>query len=992
MNTTDTSEKGLEALIANSLMADAGYQQGLSSDYDRAYCVDRVKLFAFLTATQPDAVAKLGLGGGGLTDEKFVKRLFDQVAQHGIVDILRKGIKHGDTSLTLLYKQPASQDNPKAVQQYAENIFSVTRQLHYSKDKGQLSLDMVVFLNGLPLITFELKNSLTKQTVKDAMQQYRHDRDPNEPVFGFARCLLHLAVDDAQVYMTTHLRGPQTGFLPFNRGDNEAAGNPLNPYGLKTDYLWKQVLRKDSLAGILEKFAQVIEKPGEDGKKRRELVLPRYHQLDLVRLLLADAKKHGPGKRYLVQHSAGSGKSNSITWLAHQLVELTDAKNEQPVFDSVIVVTDRRVLDKQIRDNIKQFAHVAGVVEAITEGSKQLKKALEENKKIIITTVQKFPFIVNEIGDLPGYKFAIIIDEAHSSQSGDTAAKMNMALAEKKATYPNDGGEEETTEDKINALIAARKMLPNASYFAFTATPKNKTLETFGVRQEDGKFHAHHVYSMRQAIEEAFILDVLQNYTTYNSYYKLLKKAEDDPEFDKARAQKKLKKYVENHTAAVRQKAEVMVDHFQDEVIAKKKIGGQAKAMIVTGGIVSAIRYKHAVDLYLKEVKSPFKAIVAFSGSKEVDGETYDEFTMNGFPSADIPQEFNKSIYRFLIVAEKYQTGFDQPLLHTMYVDKPLADVQAVQTLSRLNRCYPGKTDTFVLDFVNSADAVKEAFDPFYQTAILSEETDLNRLNDLQDKLDSFQVYNEAQVMSVMENFLGGASREQLDPILDACTDVFKNDLSADQQIEFKSGAKSFVRTYQFLASILPFSNTYWESLNTFLKFLVTKLPTPDDADLSAGVLEGVDMDSYRTEKQATIKIQLEGGMELSPTPAEPGGGPPEPEIDLLSNILRSFNERYGTDWTDSDKLTRFLFIDLPEAVSQDEEYQNAKNFSDRQNAKITHEKKVIEKFQEIIFDHTDLYKKFTDNPDFKRQLCNTLFELDYDKISRSPSAGQSGS
>ncbi len=980
MKTTDTSEKGLEALIANSLIADAGYQQGLSADYDKTYCVDRPKLFVFLQATQPEEVAKLGIGAGGLADDKFLKRLSDQVQQRGIVDVLRRGIKHGDTALTLLYKQPASADNPKAIQQYQDNIFSVTRQLHFSRDNKQLSLDLAVFLNGLLLLTFELKNSLTKQTVKDAMQQYRSDRDPNEPLFGFARCLLHLAVDDAQVYMTTSLRGPQTDFLPFNKGDGSSAGNPVNPHGVKTDYLWKRVLTKDSLAGILEKFAQVIEEKDSSGKARRKLVFPRYHQLDLVRLLLADAKAHGAGRRYLVQHSAGSGKSNSITWLAHQLVELTDAKNEKPIFDSVIVVTDRRVLDKQIRDNIKQFAHVAGVVEAITEGSKQLKKALEDNKKIIITTVQKFPFIVNEIGDLPGYRFAIVIDEAHSSQSGDTAAKMNMALAEKKAHYPE--GEEETTEDKINALIAGRKMLPNASYFAFTATPKNKTLETFGVQQEDGKFHAHHVYSMRQAIEEGFILDVLQNYTTYSSYYKLLKKVQDDPEFDKARAQKKLKKYVESHAAAIRQKAEVMVDHFHDDVLAKKKIGGEAKAMIVTSGIVSAIRYKQTVDTYLKEIKSPFKAIVAFSGSKDVDGEALDEFKMNGFLSADIPDEFGKSAYRFLIVAEKYQTGFDQPLLHTMYVDKPLDDVQAVQTLSRLNRCYPGKTDTFVLDFVNSADAIKESFDPFYQTAILSEETDLNRLNDLQDKLDGFQVYNQVQVVAVMEKFLKGAGREQLDPILDACADMFKNDLSANQQIEFKSGAKSFVRTYQFLASILPFRNVYWESLNTFLRFLSAKLPAPDDADLSAGVLESIDMDSYRTEKQATLKIQLEGGVEIDPTPAEPGAGPQEAEFDVLSSILRSFNEKYGTDWTDNDKLKRFLFQDLPDAVNGDEEYQNAKQFSDRQNAKITHEKKVIDKFQEIIFDHTELYKKFTDDTDFKRWLCNTLFELDYDTVS----------
>lgn len=979
MSTTDISEKGLESLIANSLMADAGYEQGLPADYDKVHCVDRPKLFAFLQATQSEAVAKLGLGDGTLADDKFLKRLFDQIGQRGIVDVLRKGVKHGDTTFTVFYKPPPSQDNPKAMQQYAANIFSITRQLHYSKDKGKLSLDLVLFINGLPLITFELKNSLTKQTVRDAIEQYQVDRDAHEPLFGFARCLLHLAVDDAQVFMTTHLRGKETDFLPFNKGDEGGAGNPINSHGLKTDYLWKHILTKNSLASILEKFAQIVDRKDDNGKTKSLLVFPRYHQLDLVRMLLADAKAHGPGRRYLVQHSAGSGKSNSITWLAHQLVELTDAQHEKPVFDSVIVVTDRRVLDKQIRDNIKQFAHVKGVVEAITEGSKQLKKALEDNKKIIITTVQKFPFIVNEIGDLPGYRFAIVIDEAHSSQSGDTAAKMNMALAENKSSSKGDG-EDETTEDKINALISGRKMLPNASYFAFTATPKNKTLETFGIKRGDGKFHAHHVYSMRQAIEEDFILDVLQNYTTYSSYYKLLKKVQDDPQFDKVRAQKKLKKYVESHDAAIRQKTEVMIDHFHEEVLAKKKIAGAAKAMIVTSGIVKAIRYKQAADAYLQEIKSPYRALVAFSGSKEVAGETYDEFKMNGFPSADIPEEFNKSKSRFLIVAEKYQTGFDQPLLHTMYVDKTLADVQAVQTLSRLNRCYPGKTDTFVLDFVNSADAIKDAFDPFYQTAILSEETDLNRLNDLHDKLDGFQVYDKAQVMAVMEKFLEGASREQLDPTLDVCASVFKNDLNTDQQIEFKSAAKSFIRTYQFLAFILPFRNIYWESLNTFLGFLSSKLPTPDDADLTIGVLDSIDMDSYRTEKKATIKIQLEGGVELIPASAEPGGGPVEPEIDILSNILRSFNERFGTGWTDNDKINRFLFEDLPAAVNQDEEYQNAKKV-DRQNAKITHEKKVIDKFQEIIFEHTEIYKKFTNDLEFKRWLCNTLFELDYDVV-----------
>lgn len=974
MSHTDTSEKGLESLIERSLLAEGGCLPGLAADYNKTFCVDTAHLYAFLEATQPNTFAKLGLVGGGHEADKFLKRLSDQIAQRGLPDVLRKGVKHGDLTVRLYAPRPVSGKNPKAVTDWIANRFSITRQLHYSKAKPNLSLDMALFVNGLPAATLELKNQFTGQSVHDAMRQYQTDRDPAEPLFALARCVVHFAVDDTLVFMTTHLRGPQTDFLPFNKGAAGGAGNPVNTNGLQTDYLWRRILTRDSFANVLEKYAHLSQEKDSTGKVRRRLLFPRFHQLDLVRMLLDDAQANGAGQRYLIQHSAGSGKSNSLTWLAHQLVELTDPQTGANIFDTVLVVTDRRVLDKQIRDNIKQFAHVDGVVEAITEGSRQLKTALEDGKKIIITTVQKFPFIVEEMGDLPSVRFAILIDEAHSSQSGDTAAKMNQALAESKGAYAADA----TTEDKINSLIAGRKMLSNASYFAFTATPKNKTLETFGVKGSDGKFRARHVYSMRQAIEEGFILDVLQNYTTYASYYKVLKRAEDDPEFDKVRAQKKLKQFVESHPDAIRQKAAIMVDHFLEHVLAPRKIGGQAKAMIVTNGIVSAIRYKHAVDAALRERRSSIKALVAFTGSKEVDGEAYDEYKMNGFPSNDIPEEFDKTDCRFLIVAEKYQTGFDQPLLHTMYVDKPLADVQAVQTLSRLNRCAPGKTDTFVLDFVNSADAIQEAFDPYYQTVLLSEETDLNRLNDLQDALDNAQVYTLEQVEGFMIRFLSGVDRAQLDPLLDAATQVYKADLDAAQQAAFKGEAKAFVRTYQFLASILPFQNVYWESLSTYLRFLLTKLPAPTEEDLSLGIVEGSILDSYRAEKQATVNIALQGAGELSPMPAQAGSQPPEREMDNLSRILNSFNERFGTNWSENDKMTRFLFQDLPEAVRQDEDYQNVKRAGDQQNARITHDRKVVDKFQEIMVDHTELYRRFTDDTEFRQQLCDVLFKLDY--------------
>jgi len=973
---TDTSEVGLEKLITQSLVDEAGYEQGQPAEYDRDLCVDRQRLFRFLRNTQPEVAEKIGIGKTTAAEDKFLGRLSDKIKTEGVIAVLRKGVRDGQHEITLYYPQPASRHNPKASQRYQEDIFSVTRQLRFSSDHKRLALDLVVFINGLPLITFELKNNLTKQNAQDAMEQYRKDRDSREPLFGFGRCLVHFAVDDNLVYMTTHLRDESTFFLPFNLGlGDNGAGNPVNPFGLKTDYLWKQILTKSSLSNIIEKYAQIVEEVDEDtGKKKRKLIFPRYHQLDAVRKLLAHARENGAGTRYLIQHSAGSGKSNSIAWLAHQLVEISDTSEQNKVFDSVIVVTDRKVLDKQIRDTIKQFAHVQGVVQAITEGSGQLRKALEEGKKIIITTIQKFPFVVRDIQKLGDKRFAIIIDEAHSSQSGRAAAAMNMVLGS------DEELEVETDEDRINKIIERQKLLNNASYFAFTATPKNKTLELFGIQNpQTGKFHPFHSYSMKQAIEEKFILDVLQNYTTYQSYYHIRKKIEDDPQFDKVRARKKLKKYVEGNKIAIRQKTEVIVDHFEEKVYRPRKIGGKAKAMIVTNSILNAIKYRLAFDNYLKEIKAPYKAIVAFTGSKEYEGRKYDESNMNGFPSSDIPKEFKKDEYRFLIVAEKFQTGFDQPLLHTMYVDKVLYDVKAVQTLSRLNRSYPGKGDVFVLDFVNSTEEIREAFEPFFKTTVLSEGTDINRLNDLQEKLDKFQVYSREQMESLMSLFIQGAQRDTLDPILDACAEIYKTDLSYNDQVDFKQMAKTFVRTYQFLALLMPFNHVYWESLKTFLRLLIPKLPAPEDEDLARGIIESVDMDSYRVDQQeAQAKINLEGGEEIGPTPASPRQAVSQPEMDFLSNIIEEFNERWGTNWTDHDKT--LVFEVLPMEVAEDAEYQNAKQSGDRQNAKITYAKKLEEQFRKMIFSHTDLYRKFADDPDFREWILDVLFKQDYDK------------
>jgi len=976
MPVTDTSEKGLEALIIESLVSQAGYVQGRSEDYDRDHAVDLAQLQAFVSATQPETAEALGLGEDTPKRMQFLHRLQGEIARRGVIDVLRHGIKHGPIHLDLFYGTPTP-GNVKAEERFAANVFSVTRQLRYSKDETQLALDLSVFINGLPVATFELKNRLTKQTVEDAVQQYKRDRDPKELLFQFGRCMVHFAVDDQEVRMCTHLKGKDSWFLPFNKGFNDGAGNPPNPSGLKTAYLWEEVLTKGGLTDIIENYAQVVEEKDDKGRKKYKQIFPRYHQLDVVRKLLGDAQANGAGKRYLIQHSAGSGKSNSIAWLAHQLIGLDNGGT--PIFDSVIVVTDRRVLDKQIKDTIKQFAQVSATV-GHAERSGDLRRFLREGKKIIISTVQKFPFILDEIGDEHrGRKFAIIIDEAHSSQGGRTSAKMNIALAE------NGGqGEEEDYEDQINRIMEARKMLANASYFAFTATPKNKTLEIFGEPVPAGDKVRHkpfHSYTMKQAIQEGFILDVLANYTPVESYYRLMKTVEDDPEFDTKKARKKLRRYVESHDHAIRQKAEIMVDHFHEQVIARRKIGGQARAMVICSGIQRAIQYFHAISAYLTERKSPYKAIVAFSGEHEDGGRQVTEATLNGFPSAQIEKKFQQDPYRFLIVADKFQTGYDEPLLHTMYVDKQLSGIKAVQTLSRLNRAHPQKTDTFVLDFMNDADTITKAFADYYRTTVLSEETDPNKLHDLKATLDGYQVYASEQVRQLVELFLGGADRDKLDPILDACVGVYNSDLDEDGQVDFKGKAKAFVRTYQFLASILPYTNREWEELSIFLNFLIPKLPAPVEEDLSKGILEAIDMDSYRNEVKETLKLTLpDEDAQVGPVPTSGGGRKPEPELDRLSNIIKAFNDQFGNiDWKDADRIRKVITEEIPSKVAADKAYQNAMKNSDKAAAKLEHDKVLGKIIVDYVSDHTELYKQFFENPSFKKWLADTIFSVTYD-------------
>ncbi|WP_347927773.1 type I restriction endonuclease subunit R [Pseudomonas helvetica] len=1006
MSKTDTSERWFEARIVRGLTGAPqpeyshelaptdfaathnGYVQGKPTDYNRDVALDVLQLLAFLQATQPKAVETLELAAEGIKRTQFLHRLQGEITKRGVVDVLRKGVSHGPVHVDL-YKLLPTPGNATSAKVFAKNIFSVTRQVRYSNDSGN-ELDMVIFINGLPVLTFELKNSLTKQTLADAIVQYQTTRSPQELLFQLGRCMAHIAVDDAEAAFCSEFKGKASWFLPFNQGWNSGAGNPPNPNGLKTDYLWKSVLTRESLANIIESFAQVVEEEEADatGKKRkkRKQIFPRFHQLRTVRALLRRARADGVGKRYLVQHSAGSGKSNTIAWLAHQLVELRTAADPLTAqFDSIIVITDRRALDTQIARTIKGYDHVASIF-GHSDNAQELREYLRRGKKIIVTTVQKFPFILDELGDLSGKKFALLIDEAHSSQGGKTTARMHEALGGK---IVEEDFEEDATQDAVNAeiekRIQSRKLLSNASYFAFTATPKNKTLELFGekiVVGDNVQFRSPEelTYTTKQAIQEKFILDVVENYTSYDSFYQVAKTVEDDPEFDKVKALKKIRHYVESHDKAIRLKAEIMVDHFVAQVTGKQKIGGKARAMIVCNGIARAIDYFREVSDYLAHIKSPYKAIVAYSGDFEIGGKKKTEADLNGFPSKDIPVNLKHDPYRFLIVANKFVTGFDEPLLHTMYVDKPLAGVLAVQTLSRLNRAHPQKHDTFVLDFADNAEAVKAAFQDYYRATIQTGQTDANKLHDLKAELDGQQVYSWQQVEDLVALYLGGADRDKLDPILDTCVEEYQGNLDEDGQVNFKGKAKAFVRSYGFLAAILNYGHPAWEKLSIFLNFLIPKLPAPKEEDLSKGVLESVDMDSYRVEAQAALKMAMDDtDATVDPVPPSAGGGKGGPEIDRLSNIIKTFNDLFGNiGWKDEDKIRKVITKEIPVRVAQDKAYKNAQANSDKQNARLEHDKALNRVVLELLSDHTELFKQFSDNLNFKRWLTDMVFDVTY--------------
>ncbi|MGV2871460.1 type I restriction endonuclease subunit R [Colwellia sp. E150_009] len=980
---TGTCLEDLKAGVKEAVPAynNALYKLGYPVDFDMHYAIDTNYFWQFLQNTQEQELEKLKKNSPNDWERKVLERFDRLIKKHGILHLLKKGLSVEDAHLNLMYPAPLASSSDSVKQNFNANIFSSTRQLRYSKTNPLQEIDMVLFINGIPLITLELKNAWTGQNARyHGQKQYRNDRDTSQSLLQFGRCLVHMAVDTDEVYMTTKLAGKSTFFLPFNKGNNHGQGNPPNMYGHKTSYLWEEVFSKASLANIIQHFVR-LDGSSKDDLKKRTLFFPRYHQMDVVRRLIDHASTNGVGHTYLIQHSAGSGKSNSITWAAYQLIETYPATAdiqgskgvEQPLFDSVIVVTDRRLLDKQLRDNIKEFSEVKNIVAPAFKSS-ELKSALENGKKIIITTIQKFPFIIDGLANLSDKRFAVVIDEAHSSQDGDTSGKMNAAM----------GFVDDEVVDKALRSIKARKMNPNASYFAFTATPKNSTLEKFGQKQEDGSFKPFHLYSMKQAIEEGFILDVIANYTTYKSYYEIEKSIQDNPEFDTKKAQKRLRAYVESSQQTIDTKAEIMLEHFIPQVVNTKKLRGKGKGMVVTQNIVTAIRYYKAMRRVLEEQGNPFKIAIAFSGTKEVDGIEYTEADMNGFAESKTKEKFDTDEYRLLVVANKYLTGFDQPKLCSMYVDKKLASVLCVQTLSRLNRSAPklGKKteDLFVLDFFNTVDDIQRAFDDFYTSTTLSQATDVNVLHELKDAMDDVGVYESYEVKEFFDRYFNGEDAQTLSPIIDTAAERFNEelDLEDDDKIDFKVKAKQFVKIYGQMASIMPFEIVGWERLFWFLKFLIPKLKVKDpDSDKLDALLDSVDLSSYglqRTKLNHSITLDAEE-TELDPQNPNPRGAHGgDDDKDPLDEIIKNFNERWFQGWSATPEEQKVKFINIAESVKSHPDFEaKYQNNPDPHNRELAFEKMLKEVMLARRKDELELYKLFAGDSAFKASWTQSM-------------------
>ncbi len=982
-----------------------GFYMGLPQDYNPNFAIDEKRFWNFLEQTQAKELAKIQKQNNWQL--KIKERLNKLIKKYGVLHLLKKGLEIDDAHFILFYQSPLASSSQSVKDKFAANQFSVTRQVRYNVDNQREEIDLVLFLNGLAIITVELKNPWTLQTAKvNGIHQYKFERDATQPLLQFGRCLVHFTADTDEAYMTTRLNGKKTFFLPFNKGHQEGKGNPPNPFGHKTAYLWEEVFTRKSLANIIQHFVRFDGKL-KDPLHKRTLFFPRYHQMDVVRKIVDDASQKGVGQTYLIQHSAGSGKSYSITWAAFQLIEAypnsSNANRNKgltsPLFDSVIVVTDRRLLDRQIRDNITDFSEVKNIV-APASSSKDLRDSLEQGKKIIITTIQKFPFIVDGIADLSHKNFAVIIDEAHSSQGGLTAGKMNQAMGTATPlSEANDATEAANldTQEKILRAIKSRKMKGNASYLAFTATPKNATLERFGNQQANGTFKPFHLYSMKQAIEEGFILDVLANYTTYRSYYEIQKSIADNPIFESQKAQKKLRAYVEQHEHTIGTKVGIMLAHFTSKVVSSKKLKGKAKGMVVTQSIKSAITYYKAIKKYLADKGKPFDVLVAFSGKKTLNGIEYTEENLNKLPAHldtakpsdpdyitdKLARYFDMDEYRLLVVANKYLTGFDQPKLCTMYVDKKLQGVLAVQALSRLNRSAnkldKRTEDLFILDFFNTTDDIQTAFEPFYTATSLSSATDVNVLHDIKGQLDEIGVYEWQEVVNFNEQYFNGVPADNLSPIIDKAAERFTHtlELEAEEKASFKIQAKQFVKIYGQMAAIMRQEIVRWEQLFWFLKFLIPKLPIPNTQGPQIdALLDSVDLSTYglqRVRLNQSIALN-EAESQLDPQNPNPRGTHGGDEEDTLDAIIAEFNERWFSGWEATPEEQRMKLIQMYQSISQHSDYDRkyAQN-PDEQNRDLALQKMIDEVLSKQRRQELGLYKLHAKDDGFKQAFFITM-------------------
>jgi len=994
----ERDESGASNNVDGQTPSEQQYYWGQPQDMDKVLALDLRRLWSFLETTQADELAKFK-GHGNLKDT-LQRRLSRDIETKGVIDVIRNGLDVDNIHVTLFYPKPSAADSEESHRLYKLNQFSLTRQQTFSVMQPGLELDMALFLNGIPLFTFELKNPWTHQTArKDGQEQYKSDkRNPRETILKFGRCLAHFTLDKDEIYFTTHLNLEKTYFMPFNKGleNGAGAGNPINPNGYKASYLWEEVLQKDVLSDIIMNYVlfdygetKTQKKVPHIMKNAKVLIFPRYHQLDVVNKLTADVRQLGVGKTYLIQHSAGSGKSNSITWLAFKLIkecpDSMDAKRAKgtdiPLFNSVIIVTDRRLLDRQITDNIKAFGHTDKII-AHANSSAELKAAIENNKRIIITTIQKFPYICDSIRDVSDHNFAILIDEAHSSQSGSAADAMNKATQK-----IQEEGSGTDTEALLMELMLSRKMSTNCSYFAFTATPKKETLERFGVRQPDDSFRPFHLYSMKQAIDEGFILDVLTNYTTYKSYYELVKSIEDNPKYDPTRAQKLLKKAVEREPKTIKAKAEQILAHFDTNLYRNHKLMGKAKAMVVTKDIECAIRYYWALMEVKKEKNLPFGIIIAFSGEKEVDGATFTEAGINGFPDTKTPEVFDKDENRILVVANKYLTGFDQPKLAAMYIDKPLAGVLAVQALSRLNRAAPslGKRseDLFVLDFYNKIEDIKAAFDPYYTSTTLSEPTDVNVLHELRSTLLSVGVFEQENIDEFTELYFHGAPADKWTHCVDAAANRFNHEIEwpDDGQADFKMKCKQFVKVYSRVAAIMDYEVPEWEKLFWYLRFLIPGLhvDVPGRDDMK-DLLDNVDLNTYGLKRTALNQaVQLDDAETIiDPNkPAMAGAGGDEEELDYLEEIIKAFNESHFKGWEATPDDQKAKLISIVTSIAQDDQYKEQVIGNPDPDATEVALNRIIDRIiREKRTGDISLYKQYQQNEDFKANLRHVLARM----------------